>query len=245
MSVPARSYARIPQVLDMPHLVEMQTNSFRWFLAEALRELFAEISPIQDFTGAKYELSFLEHEFRDPKYSLQECRDKEITYSAPLYVKTQLKLKEKSDETKEQWIFAGDVPMMTPNGTFMVNGAERVVVSQLVRSPGVYFTTERDPASDRELCYAKLIPYRGAWLEFETSTKDIVSVKVDRKRKVSATTFLTALGMASEEDVMAPFKGVDTDETHKYMQTTLEKDPLSDEWDHTFKEDGLKTVWEA
>ncbi len=243
LSLKPKSYARIPQVLDMPNLIQMQIDSFNWFMSEGLRELFAEISPIQDFTGTKYELSFLEHFFRDPKYSLNECREKEITFSRPLYVRTQLVMKE-TGEIKEQEIFMGDFPMMTPNGTFVVNGAERVVVTQLVRSPGVYFTLEKDLTSDRDLCFAKLIPYRGAWLEFETSSKDVLSLKVDRKRKVSATTFLRALGLASDDEILAPFQDVDTNEYHRFVRSTLDRDTLPDERTVHFREDDLKAVWE-
>ena len=134
--------------------------------------------------------------------------------------------------------------MMTPNGTFIINGAERVVVSQLVRSPGIYFVYEKNIASDRNLCFAKLIPSRGAWLEFETSMKDIISVKVDRKRKVSATTFLQALGVSNDDEMMAMFADVDTDKNHKYMQSTLDKDPVIEPKELNFKDDDLRTLWE-
>ena len=192
-----KSYARIPQVLDVPNLIQNQIQSYEWFKTDGLREVYKEISPIADYTGKKYELHFQEHYFRPPKFSPQESKEREITYYQPLYVKTRLLMKE-TGEIKEQEIFMGDIPMMTPNGTFIVNGAERVVVSQLVRSPGIYFVYEKNQMSDRNLCFAKLIPSRGAWLEFETSSKDVISVKVDRKRKVSATTFLRALGVASD-----------------------------------------------
>jgi DNA-directed RNA polymerase beta subunit len=147
-------------------------------------------------------------------------------------------------EIKEQEIFMGDIPMMTPNGTFIINGAERVVVSQLVRSPGIYFVYEKNPVSDRNLCYAKLIPSRGAWLEFETSSKDVLSVKVDRKRKVSATTFLRALGVASDEEMLELFKAADTDENHRYIQSTLDRDPVVDVKDLSFRDDDLRSLWE-
>ncbi|MCH7606000.1 MAG: DNA-directed RNA polymerase subunit beta [Chloroflexi bacterium] len=238
-----RSYARIPQVLEVPNLIQNQLQSYEWFRTDALREVYKEISPIADYTGKKYELHFLEHYFRDPKYSPQECKEREITFSQPLYVRTRLVMKD-TGEIKEQEIFMGDIPMMTPNGTFVINGAERVVVSQLVRSPGIYFVYERNPASNRNLCFAKLIPSRGAWLEFETSAKDVLSVKVDRKRKVSATTFLRALGIASDEELLGLFEEVDTDENHRYMRSTLERDPAFDAKDLTFKEDDLRSLWE-
>jgi len=238
-----KNYARIPQVLDVPNLIQSQLQSYEWFRTDALREVYEEISPIADYTGKKYELHFAEHYFRTPKYSPQECKEREITFSQPLYVKTRLVMKE-TGEIKEQEIFMGDIPMMTPNGTFIINGAERVVVSQLVRSPGIYFVYERNAASNRNLCYAKLIPSRGAWLEFETSAKDILSVKVDRKRKVSATTFLRALGIASDDTILEMFADADTDENHQYIKSTLDKDPVVDTKELSYKEDDLRALWD-
>ena len=250
----ARSYARISQVLDIPNLIQSQIDSFEWFKMEGLTEVYKEISPIKDYTGTKYELSFVrkreegeeeefvEYYFRDPKYSPEECKEKEITYSKPLYVKTKLLMKE-TGEIKEQEIFMGELPMMTSNGTFIVNGAERVVVSQLVRSPGAYFVLEKDVASDRALCSAKLIPSRGAWLEFETSSKNVLSVKVDRKRKVSATTFLRAIGIATDEELLALFSDVDNHDAHSFIKSTLDRDPVQDEKDVHFREDDLKALW--
>mgnify|MGYP001314183637 FL=1 len=238
-----KTYAQIPQIIDVPNLIQSQIQSWDWIKAEGLTEVYQEISPIADYTGNKYELHFLEHYFRDPKYSPQQSKEREITYSQPLYVKTRLVMKE-TGEIKEQEIFMGDIPMMTNNGTFIINGAERVVVSQLVRSPGIYFVLERNAISNRNLCSAKLIPSRGAWLEFETSSKDIISVKVDRKRKVSASIFLRALGVADDDDMMKLFSDIDTDETHNYMQTTLDKDPILEPKDLNFKEDDLRSLWE-
>ena len=238
-----KSYARIPQVLDVPNLIQSQLQSYEWFRSDGLMEVYREISPISDYTGKKYELHFLDHMFREPKYSPTECKEREITFSQPLYVKTRLVMKD-TGEIKEQEIFMGDIPMMTDNGTFIVNGAERVVVSQLVRSPGVYFVYEKNLATARNLCSAKLIPSRGAWLEFETSTKDILSVKVDRKRKVSATSFLRALGVASDEELLALFEDVDTDENHQYIRSTLDRDPATEERDQNFRKDDLLAVWE-
>jgi DNA-directed RNA polymerase subunit beta len=163
-----KDYAKIAHVLDVPNLIEIQLASFQWFQREGLRELFDEISPIQDFTGQRMELRFNEYQFAEPKFSQAECRERDMTFAAPLRVNVELLVKE-TGEVKEQELFLGDFPIMTANGTFIINGAERVVVSQLVRSPGVYFTLEPDPTNGRRLCYAKLIPNRGAWLEFETS----------------------------------------------------------------------------
>ena len=218
-----KSYAHTPQVLDVPNLIQVQIESFNWFRGEGLRELFKEVSPIQDFTGGRFELDFVDHEFQAPKYSEQECRQREITYSAPMYVTARLTVKDTS-EVKEQKLFLGDIPIMTSNGTFVINGAERVVVSQLVRSPGVYFTTEEDAATGRKLAMAKFVPYRGAWLEFETSSKDVISVKVDRKRKIPVTTLLRAIGLSSDKEMLGAFKEVDDHPDHRFIQTTLDRD---------------------
>ena len=238
-----KSYARIPQVLEVPNLIQSQLQSYDWLKTDGLREVYREISPISDYTGKKYELHFNDHYFKEPKYSPVECKEREITFSQSLYVKTQLVMKE-TGEIKEQEIFMGDIPMMTGNGTFIINGAERVVVSQLVRSPGVYFVYEKNIPSDRNLCFAKLIPSRGAWLEFETSSKDILSVKVDRKRKVSATAFLRALGVATDEEMLDLFEQVDTDQNHLYIRSTLDRDPTPEPRDLNFRPDDLKAVWE-
>jgi len=187
-----QTYGHIPNVLDIPSLIKIQLDSFDWFKREGLRELLSEISPIQDFTGSKMDLVFGEYEFREPKHSMDECRERDMTFAAPLFVDVELRIKD-SGEIKEQRLFFGDFPLMTDKGTFIINGAERVVVSQLVRSPGVYYTNETDPASGRRLCYAKLIPNRGAWLEFETSNRQVMYVKVDRKRKITVTTLVRAI----------------------------------------------------
>ena len=185
-------YSRIPDVISLPHLVQIQLDSYQVFKTEALRELLEDISPISDFTGNRLEMRFADYSFGEPKYGQEECRERDATFAAPLRVNVQLLVKE-TGEIKEQEIFMGDFPLMTEKGTFIINGAERVVVSQLVRSPGVYLTLERDVTSGRDLCFAKLIPNRGAWLEFETSNKGVISVKVDRKRKIPITTLLRAI----------------------------------------------------
>ena len=228
-----KSYARIAHVLDMPNLVQVQLDSFRWFQKEGLRELLDEISPVQDFTGTRMELRFGDYEFGEPKYSEQECRERDVTYAAPLRVWVALTVKE-TGEVKEQLLFMGDFPLMTDEGTFIINGAERVVVSQLVRSPGVYFTLESDPTSGRDLCSAKLIPNRGAWLEFEVSNKDIVSVKVDRKRKIPITTLLRAIygeekaadetKLGTNEQILAMFEDIDTNPDHQFIRSTTDRE---------------------
>src|SRR3984893_18179017 len=241
------SFARINEVAPIPNLIKVQRDSFEWFLREGLKELFAEISPIQDFTGRNLDLELAVpgpdgepgYAFGQPKMSEDECREHDVTYAAPLKVRMRLKIKsgENAGEIKEQDIFMGDFPLMTDNGTFIINGAERVVVSQLVRSPGVYFTTEEDPASGRELCMGKLIPSRGAWLEFETSTRDVMSVKVDRKRKIPVTTLLralprvvpefTAVAKGANEEILKLFEGIDEGSDHRFVQATLDKDPAA------------------
>jgi DNA-directed RNA polymerase subunit beta len=216
-------YARIPEVLPIPNLIELQLDSFRWFIDKGLRVLFDEISPIKDFTGKVMELQFLDYEFGDPKYSEEECRTKDLTFSRPLYVNVELLIKE-TGEIQRQRVYMGDYPWMTDQGTFVINGAERVVVSQLVRSPGVYYSELEDPASGRMLFSAKVIPNRGAWLEFETNNKDQLWVKVDRKRKIAATTLLRAVGYEENDSISALFSGIDSDPEHPFIANTLDKD---------------------
>ncbi len=221
--IPERKrYSRIPEVLPIPDLIELQRDSFRWFIDHGLRELFDEISPIQDFTGKVMELHFKAYEFGEPKYSELECRTRDLTYSKPLYVNVELRIKE-TGEIQEQRVYMGDFQTMTDQGTFIINGAERVVVSQLVRSPGVYYTATEDPATGRPLYSAKVIPNRGAWLEFETAARHLLYVKVDRKRKLEATKLLRAVGYESNEEMISLFSRVDTGDL-PYIASTLEKD---------------------
>src|SRR5215203_956759 len=227
----------------MPDLVQVQIESFSWFVREGLRELLEEISPITDH-HKKMELSISDPRFDepwqrmpkgdeqerakvDPRVAENYCRERDITYASPLRVSARLLLRETGEikETGPEGIFLGDFPRMTTDGTFVINGAERVVVSQLVRSPGVYFEREPDPATGKLLTTAKLIPNRGAWLEFETSNRDIVSVKVDRKRKMPVTILLRALGYETNDELRARFADVDINEDRRYIQTTLEKEP--------------------
>jgi DNA-directed RNA polymerase subunit beta len=209
----------------------MQLDSFKWFQTEGIRELFDEISPITDFAG-KMSLEFIvpDEPFGKPKYTEADCRLRDMTYSAPLTVKARLVKKvtaegEPLGEITEQEVFMGDFPLMTDQGTFIINGAERVVVSQLVRSPGVYFTADEDASTGRALWGAKLIPNRGAWLEFETSNKDVMTVKVDRKRKIPVTTLLRAVGYGTDEELRAALGDLDSDAEHQYLDSTLERDP--------------------
>jgi DNA-directed RNA polymerase subunit beta len=187
-----RSFALIHDAIEVPRLIETQINSFEWFKRDGLRELFDEISPITDFTGKNLELHFRDYVFGEPRFNEFECRERDLTYAMPLRVNVELRILA-TGEIKESEIFLGDFPVMTDNGTFIYNGAERVVVSQLIRSPGVYFKDDKDPTSGRALHSAKLIPNRGAWLEFETNKRDVISVKVDRKRKIPVTILLRAI----------------------------------------------------
>ena len=197
LSVSRKSYARLPHILDVPNLIKVQLDSFRWFQETGIKQLLEEVSPIKDFTGNRLELNFISYEFREPRFSEQESCRRGLTYSAPLYIRAKLLVKV-TGEIKEEDLFLGDIPLMTAKGTFIISGAERVVVSQLLRSPGIYFTIKEDPVSGREFCYAKLIPTRGAWLEFETSNRDVISAKIDGKRKIPITTLLRAIGYGSD-----------------------------------------------
>jgi len=224
--VSRKSYAKLPNVLDVPNLIKVQLDSFQRFQEEGLKQLLEEISPIRDLTGNRLELSFIAYEFREPRpgHSEQECHERDQTFSAPLYVKVRLLVKE-TGEIKEQDLFFGDIPLMTAKGTFITSGAERVVVSQLLRSPGVYFTSEEDPGSGRDLCNAKLIPTRGAWLEFETSNRNVISAKIDGKRKIPITTLLRAIGYGRDEELLSLFKDEDKSD-HNYIITTMDREPL-------------------
>lgn len=215
------SYSRINEVLDLPDLIEVQKSSYEWFLKEGLREVFDDISPIQDYTGNLI-LEFVDYHLSDdPKYSEDEARERDASYSAPLKVKVRLINKE-TGEVKEQEVFMGDFPLMTEKGTFIINGAERVVVSQLVRSPGVYFSEEIDKGGKR-LYSASVIPNRGAWLEYESDSNDIVYVRIDRTRKLAITTLLRALGFNSNAEIIELLG-----ETEQILKT-LEKDNTNTE----------------
>lgn len=210
-----RSYARISEVLELPNLIEIQTNSYEWFLREGLREMFHDISPISDFTG-NLVLEFIDYSLGEPKYSIDESKERDVTYSAPLRVKVRLQNKE-TGELKEQEVFMGDFPLMTESGTFIINGAERVIVSQLVRSPSVYYNNKLDKNGKRGFS-ATVIPNRGAWLELETDAKDIVYVRIDRTRKIPVTVLLRALGFGTDQEI------IDLLGDDEYLRNSLEKD---------------------
>ena len=220
-----KSYARTSDLIELPRLIDIQLQSFEWFHTKGLKELFEEISPIVSF-NKHLELHFGDFRFDEAKHTEEACRERDITYSAPLWVQVKLVNKD-TGEISEQEVFMGDFPQMTDSGTFIVNGSERVVVSQLIRSPGVYFTIEEDRSTGRDLTGTKLIPSRGAWLEFETSKRDIISVKVDRKRKLPVTILLRAIGYGTDEEIRTLFADVDDDEDHPFIEATLERDPTA------------------
>ena len=213
-----QSYGRIREIIDLPDLIEIQRKSFDWFIKYGLNQAFRDISPIEDFTGNLI-LQFESCELGEPKYTPEECKEKDAIYSAPLKVRVQLIHKD-TGEVKEQEVFMGDLPLMTEKGTFIINGAERVVVSQLVRSPGAYFQKEHDP-NGKEMLTGSIIPNRGAWLEFERDANDVIWVRVDRTRKVPVTVLLRAFGFSSSAQILELF------DENEAIRTTLERDSTS------------------
>jgi DNA-directed RNA polymerase subunit beta len=210
-----RSYARINEILEVPNLIEIQQKSYDWFLEVGLREMFQDISPIQDFTGNLI-LEFIDYSLGEPKYTVDDAKERDVTYAAPLRVKVRLINKE-TGEVKEQEVFMGDFPLMTDTGTFIINGAERVIVSQLVRSPSVYFSTKVDKNAKKTYT-ATVIPNRGAWLELEMDAKDVVYVRIDRTRKIPVTVLLRALGFGTDAEIL------DLLGNDEYIRNTLDKD---------------------
>jgi len=223
LAIERESYVRLHKAADVPNLIEVQLDSYRWFMEEGVKELLNDISPIRDFNANRYELEFLGYEFREPRYSEYECLQRDQNYSTPLYVKARLIIKSTGEIKEPVDLFFGDIPLMTAKGTFITSGTERVVVSQLLRSPGVYFTMINDTNTGRGLCHVSLIPSRGAWLEFETSNKDIIYVKIDGRRKTPVTTFLRAIGFGRDSDILSLFASEQGRE-HKYINATMEKD---------------------
>ena len=223
------TFSKINEVAEMPNLIQIQTDSYDWFIKEGLQEVFEDISPIKDYAG-NLVLEFIDYSLNDPpKYEQEECKERDVTYAAPLKVKVRLINKE-TGEVKEQEVFMGDFPLMTEKGTFIYNGAERVVVTQLVRSPGPYYAVEIDK-SGKNLFSTTIIPNRGAWLEYETDSNEIISVRVDRTRKQPVTTLLRALGMGSDQEI------IDTFGEDARLRRTLEKDATDN------YEDGLKEIY--
>ena len=211
-------YSSKKEVIDMPNLIEVQVSSYEWFLTEGLREAFDDISPITDFTG-QLSLEFVDFQLcrDDIKYTIEECKERDATYAAPLKVKVRLNNQE-TEEISQHEIFMGDLPLMTETGTFVINGAERVIVSQLVRSPGIYFAIGHDKIG-KTLYSSQVIPNRGAWLEYETDSNDVFYVRVDRTRKVPITVFIRSLGIGTNEEILELFG-----EEPKLL-ASFEKDP--------------------
>ena len=211
------SFSKINEVLEMPNLIEVQKNSYKWFLEEGLKEVFRDVAAISDYNG-NLELNFIDYRIDDtPKYSVAECKERDVTYSAPLRVVARLNNKD-TGEIKDSEVYMGEFPLMTDSGTFVINGAERVIVSQLVRSPGVYYSYEKDKTG-KNLYKATVIPNRGAWLEYEMDSNDIVYVRIDKNRKIPLTTFIRSLGMGLDEEIEENF-GID----ERLNQTILNKD---------------------
>ena len=229
-----RSYSRIKEVLELPNLIEIQTDSYKWFLDEGLREMFEEIMPIEDFAG-KLSLEFVNYQLLEPKYTVDEAREHDANYSAPLHVTLRLINKE-TGEIKSQDVFFGDFPLMTKQGTFIINGAERVIFSQLVRSPGVYFNSEMDK-NGRETYGTTVIPNRGAWLEYETDAKNISYVRIDRTRKIPLTELVRALGYGTDSEIIEILGQNDC------LMNTLEKDVHKNTEDSRVEE-SLKDIYE-
>ncbi|MBR3290513.1 MAG: DNA-directed RNA polymerase subunit beta, partial [Clostridia bacterium] len=210
------SFAKINEVLDMPNLIEVQKNSYQWFLDEGLKEVFRDMAAITDYSG-NLVLDFIDYRLDNtPKYTVEECKERDVTYAAPLRVTARL-LNKETGEIKESEVFMGDFPLMTDSGTFVINGAERVIVSQLVRSPGVYFGMEYD-STGKKLFSSTIIPNRGAWLEYETDSSDVAYVRIDKNRKIPITVFLRALGLGSDQEIIDFFGDTDL------IRATLEKD---------------------
>ena len=211
-----KSFSRIAEVIDMPDLIEVQKASYKWFLDSGLKDVFRDISPIVDYSG-NLRLEFVDYRLEDEtKYTIEQAKERNTTYSSRLQVKVRLMYKE-TGEIKEQEIFMGDFPLMTDNGTFIINGAERVVVSQLVRSPGVYFDTQKDKTG-KLMFTSTVMPNRGTWLEYETDLQDMLWVRVDRTRKIPMTTFVRALGIEKDSEILDLFED-------DRIASTLEKDP--------------------
>jgi DNA-directed RNA polymerase subunit beta len=221
-------FSKYPQEqFEPPNLVQVQLDSYHWFLETGLKELFNDISPIEDWTGKELELRFLGFKLEEPKYDEKAAREKNITYEAPLRVKISLTNK-KTGKVQEQEIYLADFPLITPRGTFIINGVERVVISQLIRSPGVFFSLSRSSRFKR-LFGAKIIPSRGAWLEFETEPSGVISVRIDRKRKIPATSVLRAFGIGKDEEIKKLFEDVDNNPEMQYIVSTIVADPASSE----------------
>jgi len=227
-----RIFLHQPSQVNLPKidLVEVQRESFAKFLETGIREILDEISPVDDFTGKNFTLTFGNYSFGKSKYSPEAAIEKGVTYDMPLRVEATLTNKQ-TGRSITQEVFLGDIPAVTENGTFVINGIERCVVNQLVRSPGVYFNGSIDPNTGRTLFSAEIRPLHGSWLEFAVAKNDVISVRIDRRRKFVATTLLRAIGFGSDEELLNLFKAVDINPDHSYIEMTLEKDPTKSQID--------------
>ncbi len=229
---PRKFFSTLHEVTELPNLIEAQLNSYKWFFEKGLKELLEEINPIKDFTGKNLEMYFGDYFLDKPKYDEKTARERNTTYEAPLYCSVKL-INKVTGKTKTQDVYFGDFPLMTPRATFVINGVERVVVSQLIKSPGVFFTAENNRG--KNFYGAKVIPNRGAWLELDTDANNVIGVKIDRKRRIPITALLRVFGLSTDQEILAAFADIDTDPDNKYIQSTLDKDP-SKNADEGFKE---------
>ena len=211
-----RSYAKTKNAIELSNLLEIQKKSYDWFITEGIKEVFEDIFPVESFTG-NLTLEFGDYTFDEPRYSIKGCKDRYATYAAPIKVEARL-FNQETGEVKEQEIYLGDMPIMTESGTFIINGAERVIVSQLVRSPSCYYSREIDKKNGKHIITSQIIPTRGTWLEYETDARDVIYCRIDRTRKVALTTLLRAFGLSSDEDIYDLF-GKD-----EYLVNTIAKD---------------------
>ncbi len=214
--------------LELPNLIKVQHDSYNWLLQEGVNEVVREVNPIDDYTGKNLSLEIGDVRFEDPKHSVEEAILKRASYETAMMAPAKL-IDKQTGEVIEQDVYLGNLPLMTPNGTFIINGNERVVINQLTRSPGVFYSSITDPASGRQLYTASLRPTRGSWIEFETAKSDVLTLKIDRRRKMTATTLLRAFGAGSDDEIKALFADVDTSDEHKFIESTLEKDPTSNQ----------------
>ena len=232
------SFSKINEAIDLPNLLEVQKDSFKWFMEEGLMEVLHDVSPITDYTGNLF-IEFVDYSFdQQPKYPVEECKERDANYAAPLKVAVRL-TNRLTGEVKQSDIFMGDFPIMTDNGTFVINGAERVIVSQIVRSPGIYYDSSIDK-SGKKLFSSTVIPYRGAWLEYETDANDVFYVRIDKNRKLPVTVLIRALGIESPEQIKEYFG------EEKKLFATLEKDEcerLAVESNSTIRDEALKEIY--
>ena len=218
-----KSTAIVPQL----NLIQIQLDSYNWFLQQGIKDVLMEITPVEDFTGKNWTLELGSFYFGKPKYTFEQAREKGVTFDAPLKIEAILVNKQTGQRSKQE-VFLGDIPQMTDKGTFIINGVERVIINQIVRSPGAFFSASDDPITGRRLYGAEIRPQHGSWLEFGVSRSDVLTVKIDRRRKFAATTLLRALGY-SQEEILEAFKDVDTSEDHKFIESTLAKDLTKDQ----------------